>query len=120
MILPSVASQALAFPLAPIRQLRWTETYLNEVVYGLAGLGLSSQAEYLPHRGRLSFFLLSALWQLLILATTVWIGACHINESFPVLWPVKVRCGRRRDPMLCRFRLDDCRFLWPQPMPRSW
>jgi hypothetical protein len=79
--------QARAFPFAPIHALKWGVTYLKGASYGLAGLGLSSQAEYLPFRDRQSFFVLSGLcqWQLSVLFAIAWIGACQIAESFPVL-----------------------------------
>lgn len=83
-------SQTLSFPLAHRPEFYWASSSFALLSKVLAHLALSADVAFTHNGAMLSAFALAVVWQLLVLSTAAWIGYCHVSESFPLLWPIKV------------------------------
>lgn len=83
--------QLLCFPLSTNPRLLWTDTSISLLPRILGLLSLSGTQDGLVSDTAANvLFLVAVLWQLLVLSCGVWVGICHMNEEFPIIWPIKV------------------------------
>ncbi len=90
---PLLFLQMMSFPMTANSKFPWANQQLTsdmvKVFSFLESLNLLALFPML----RVYLFIFALLWIAALLLCAAWVARCFVNNHFPFLWPVKVRCG---------------------------